>query len=77
MRKVSSALRPVIEKVISATFPDEYPMQALAGKTAQFDVKVTAVAKPRVPAIDEDFAKGLGAENLETLRGFARRADQA
>ena len=70
------------EKVISATFPDEYPMQALAGKTAQFDVKVTAVAKPRVPAVDEDFAKGLGAENLETLRGFVaeqikREYDQA
>ncbi len=70
------------EKVVTATFPDDYPMKALAGKTADFDVKVTAVAKPKKPEIDEDFAKGLGAENLEKLRGFVseqikREYDQA
>ncbi len=70
------------EKVVEATFPEDYPMQALAGKTAQFDVKVTAVAKPRKPEIDEDFAKGLGTESLEQLRGFVteqikREYDQA
>lgn len=70
------------EKVVSATFPAEYPVKALAGKTADFDVKVTAVAKPRTPAVDEEFAKGLGAESLEQLRGFVteqikREYDQA
>lgn len=70
------------EKVITAPFPDDYPMQALAGKTAQFDVKVTGVSKPRTPAVDEEFAKGVGAESLEQLRGFIseqikREYDQA
>ena len=59
------------ERVVTATFPDEYVMATLAGKTAQFDVKVKAVAKPRAPAIDEDFAKGLGAENLDNLKKLA------
>jgi trigger factor len=58
------------EKVVSATFPAEYPVAALAGKTAEFDVKVTGVSKARTPAVDEDFAKGVGAESLEQLRGF-------
>ena len=58
------------EKVVSATFPDDYPVAALAGKTAEFDVKVKGVSKPRTPAVDEEFAKGVGAESLEQLRGF-------
>lgn len=70
------------EKVVSATFPEEYPVKALAGKTAQFDVKVAGVSKPRTPAVDEEFAKGVGAESLEQLRGFIseqikREYDQA
>lgn len=70
------------EKVVTATFPEEYPVKELAGKTADFDVKVTAVAKPRVPEVDEEFAKGIGAESLEQLRSFVseqikREYDQA
>ena len=56
------------DRVISATFPADYPMKNLAGKTAKFDVKVKAVAKPQKPEIDEAFAAGLGAENLGKLR---------
>jgi len=47
------------KKVVTATFPDDYPMKQLAGKTADFDVEVTAVAKPKKPEIDEDFARSL------------------
>ena len=70
------------QKIITATFPEDYPMANLAGKPADFDVSVTAVAKPKKPEIDEDFAKGLGAEDLKTLRGFVteqikREYDQA
>lgn len=70
------------QKVVTATFPEDYPMKNLAGKAADFDVSVTAVAKPKKPEIDEDFAKGLGADDLKTLRGFVseqikREYDQA
>ena len=56
------------DRVVSATFPADYPMKNLAGKTAQFDVKVKAVAAPQIPAIDDAFATGLGAENLDKLK---------
>ena len=56
------------ERTISATFPADYPMKNLAGKEAQFDVTVKAVSKANQPEINEEFAAGLGAENLEKLK---------
>lgn len=55
-------------RVIEGTFPDDYPMKTLSGKTAQFDTQVKTVAKPLKPEIDDAFAAGLGAENLAKLR---------
>lgn len=57
------------DRVVTATFPAEYPVAALAGKTAEFSVKVKAVARAVKPAIDDAFAKGFGTETLEELRG--------
>lgn len=56
------------DRTISATFPADYPMPTLAGKEAQFEVKVKAVSKPAKPEINDDFAAGLGAETLTKLR---------
>lgn len=56
------------ERIVNATFPADYPMPTLAGKTADFDVKVKAVSKPLKPEIDNDFALGIGAESLDNLR---------
>ena len=56
------------DKTISVTFPDTYPVATLKSKAATFDVKVKEVAKPIKPAIDDELAKSLGAENLTQLR---------
>ncbi|HRD76543.1 MAG TPA: trigger factor [Hyphomicrobiaceae bacterium] len=56
------------ERKVSVTFPADYPKAELAGKQAEFEVKVHAVGKPVKPAIDDDFAKGFGAESLADLR---------
>ena len=53
---------------VTATFPAEYPVPALAGKEAEFDVVVKEVARPVKPAIDDEFAKTLGAPDLAKLR---------
>jgi trigger factor len=70
------------DRVVSATFPEAYPVKELAGKTAEFDVKVKDVSKPTTPAIDDEFAAGLGADNLEKLKELVgaqikREYDQA
>ncbi len=53
---------------INARFPDNYPVEALAGKDAVFQVKVRGVEVPERPALDDAFAAKLGAENLPKLK---------
>ena len=56
------------ERDVNVTFPEAYGVDKLAGKPATFAVKVKVVAKPVMPAIDDEFAKTLGAESLTQLR---------
>ena len=37
-------------------FPDDYPAEEVAGKTAEFDVKVKEVREKELPELDDDFA---------------------
>ena len=56
------------ERNIEAAFPAEYPMPTLAGKLAHFHVNVKAVGGPKAPEINDEFAAGLGAENLDRMK---------
>ncbi|MBU3919991.1 MAG: trigger factor, partial [Alphaproteobacteria bacterium] len=60
------------EKELNVSFPENYPSANLAGKAAVFEVKVHEVRAPKTPDIDDEFAKGLGLESLEQLRGLVR-----
>ncbi len=57
---------------LNVTFPEYYQAANLAGKAAVFEVKVHEVRAPKKPELDEDFAKGLGLESLEQLRGLVK-----
>ncbi|WP_435100407.1 trigger factor [Arhodomonas sp. AD133] len=71
------------EKTIEYTFPERFPDEKVAGKAARFEVKVKQVEEPELPALDDEFAKGLGLENgLDELRervreNLQRERDQA
>ena len=56
------------ERVIRVTFPEDYGVEKLAGKEAEFTVKVESVQAPKEQTIDDEFARKLGLEDLETLR---------
>ncbi len=60
------------EKVITVTFPDDYPAAELKGKQATFDITVHTVKVPGETTIDDDFAKNLGLSDLEQLKGLMR-----
>ncbi|KCZ94591.1 trigger factor [Hyphomonas johnsonii] len=60
------------EKELVVTFPEDYPSADLAGKEAVFDVTVHEVRAPKTPEIDDEFAKGLGLDDLEQLNGLVR-----
>lgn len=57
------------EKVeVNVQFPEEYGAAELAGREAVFDVDIEAIHEPAETEIDEDFAKGIGFDSLQSLR---------
>ncbi|MFD1950119.1 trigger factor [Sphingomonas arantia] len=59
-------------RTLNVTFPDDYNVAYLKGKPATFDVTVTKIQVPKEAAADEDFAKSLGLESMEQLRGLLK-----
>jgi trigger factor len=57
------------ERVLNLTFPEDYQNLELAGKTAEFAVKVTQVAAPQLPEMNEEFFSLFGVQET-TLEGF-------
>jgi trigger factor len=53
---------------VKVTFPADYGAENLAGKDAVFDVTVKAVETPAAVAIDDEFAKRFGFDELAKLR---------
>jgi trigger factor len=60
------------ERTLNVSFPDDYPAENLKGKPATFDVKVTAVKVAGETVIDDEFAKTLGLQSLDQLKGLLR-----
>jgi len=60
------------DKTITVSFPADYPAKELAGKDAQFAIHVHKVQVEDETTVDEDFAKSLGLESLEQLRGLLK-----
>jgi trigger factor len=62
---------------IKVTFPKDYQNEELAGKKATFDVTILHVDGPNQGELDDDFAKRLGLENVEALRGAVKTQMEA
>lgn len=62
--------QPGEERVQPVTFPADYAKAELAGKTAQFRIRVTALEESRLPEVDEAFCQAYGVSEggLEQLR---------
>jgi len=57
------------EKEFKAKFPENTPNKDLAGKDADFKLKMVSVQKLELPEINDDFAKSLGAfDTMEILK---------
>ncbi len=59
-------------RVVDLAFPTDYPTKNLAGKQARFDVTVTAVKIAGENKVDDDFAKSMGLQGLDQLKGLIR-----
>jgi trigger factor len=62
--------------VVDHTFAAGYPDKGLAGKTVRFEAKIIEVSEPEKNEINEEFAKEMGCENLDDLRGKIRESLQ-
>jgi len=57
------------EQEVKVTFPADYFVPELAGKEAQFKVKVNDIKRKELPDIDDEFAKEVGeADTVEELK---------
>jgi trigger factor len=56
------------EKITKIEYKADYPNKVLAGKTVTFKIKVIEIKEKEFPELNDDFAKDLGAENLEDLK---------
>src|SRR5574337_228458 len=65
------------KRAVRATFPEAYAVRSLAGKTADFDVTVKALAEREPLPIDDEFAKGMGFESLDKLKDRLREQTAA
>ncbi len=63
------------EKTIKVTFPEDYHVENLKGKEAEFDIVVKKTEGPVLPEINEEFAKLFGIEEggVEALREEVRK----
>ena len=60
--------KPDSDVLVKVTFPEDYQAEHLAGKEAEFEVKVKAVKAPVDAPADDEFAKKLGVEGLDALK---------
>jgi len=58
--------------VVSVTFPADYNVDYLKGRPATFEVLVNEVQTPKAMKADDDFAKSMGLEGIEQLRGLLK-----
>jgi trigger factor len=64
------------ERTVRVRFPDDYAKHDLAGKDAEFQVRIASLRRREVPALDDEFAKDLGDEfeSLEQVRAKIRES---
>ena len=55
-------------KTVEATMPPNHPKKELANKKTKFECKITNIEKPKDTIIDDNFAKQMGAKDLQDLK---------
>ncbi len=56
------------DKKVEVKLPENFPEKEVANKLAIFECKITTVKKPEETKIDDNFAKNLGAKDLNNLK---------
>ncbi len=68
-----TGVRPDEAKTFAVEYPSDFNAQGLAGKTIEYTATVTAVRRKEVPALEDDWVKSLGEEEVETVEQLRAR----
>ena len=60
-------------KLVSVNLPENFPKKELANKKAVFECKIINLKKPIETKIDDEFAKKMGAKNIEDLKNLVKK----
>jgi trigger factor len=58
------------DKTVEAVLPENFPVKELVNKKAQFNCKILNIKNPEEVKIDDNFAKNLGAKDLNDLKSL-------
>ena len=58
------------EKIVEAVLPENFPEKELIGKKAKFNCKIANIKNPEETKINDEFAKNLGAKDLNDLKSL-------
>ena len=58
------------EKIVDAILPENFPEKEFVGKKAKFNCKISNIKKPEETKIDDEFARNLGAKDLNDLKNL-------
>ena len=61
------------KRTVNVDFPADFVTPQLAGKKGIYEVEVAEVKEKVMPVLDDELAKGYGAESLEKLKAGVRR----
>ena len=65
------------EKIVEVTLPDNYPHKEYSNKKAKFVCKIINIKSPKEIKINDEFAKTLGAKDLNDLKTIVSKQIQA
>jgi trigger factor len=68
-----TGVRPDEAKTFTVEYPADFNAQGLAGKTIEYTATVTAVRRKEVPALDDEWVKSLGEDEVETVEQLRAR----
>jgi len=68
-----TGLRPDEARTFTVAYPEDFNAQGLAGKTVEYTATVTAVRRKELPALDDEWVRSLGEEEVDTVERLRAR----
>lgn len=68
LSKALKGLKAGNEEEVEVKFPDDFPIEDIAGEKEKATIKINEVKKEVLPKLDDEFARDLGFDNLDELK---------